>query len=126
MIKTVFSFTVFCLFAILPIFSQTVNDVPIKDIDIKYIEIVGSPRSMSSKMNIEIEFGQKGNLIGSQNTKIKDENGERVLFNSMIDALNFMDENGYKYLDSYVTTFNKIHTYHYILIKKEDKYEIGR
>ena len=101
-----------------PLFSQTVNDVPIKDIDVKYIEIIGSQRSVSSKMNIEIEFGQKGNLIGSNNTKIKDENGERVLFNSMVDALNFMDKNGYEYLDSYTTSFNDNSTYHYILKKK--------
>jgi hypothetical protein len=112
-----FSVSLFLLFTS-PLSSQTVNDVPIKDIEAKYIEIVGSKRSISSKMNIEIEFGQKGNLIGSNNTKIKDENGERVLFNSMVDALNFMDKNGYEYLDSYITTFNDDNTYHYILKKK--------
>lgn len=100
--------------------AQTVNDKPIADIDIKYIEIEGTPRTMSKKMNIEIQFGQEGNLMGNQNTKIKDENGERLLFNSMIDALNFMDKNGYEYLDSYITTYKGSNTYHYILKRKED------
>ncbi len=107
--------------ALTPVFSQTVNDVPIKDIKVKYIEVIGNQRTMSKKMNIEIEFGQEGNLMGAQNTKIKDEDGNRVLFNSMVDALNFMDKHGYKYLDSYITNHKETNSYHYILVKKEEE-----
>ncbi|WP_289023758.1 hypothetical protein [uncultured Salegentibacter sp.] len=93
----------------------------IKDIDVKYIEIVGTPRTISNKMNVEIQFGQEGNLVGAQNTKIKDSDGSRIFFNSMVDALNFMDKYGYKYLDSYITSANETTTYHYILIKKREE-----
>jgi hypothetical protein len=119
--KAIFYFLFICLFASSSAFAQTVNGVPIQDINAKYIEIVGAERTLSKKMNIEIEFGQEGKLIGSKNTKVEDENGERVLFNSMVSALNFMDENGYKYLDSYITKYKDNSTYHYILIRKDEK-----
>jgi len=35
---------------------------------------------------------------------LKDENGELLVFNSMIDALNFMSEHGYKFLSSHALT----------------------
>ena len=36
------------------VFSQTVNDVPIKDIDVAYVQIVGYSKLMSTKLNIQI------------------------------------------------------------------------
>ena len=38
--------------------SQTVNDITLKDIDVNYVEIVGTSRVLSSKLTVEIDFGQ--------------------------------------------------------------------
>ena len=104
-------------------FSQTVNDIPLKDIDVEYIEIVGTSRALSDKINIQIDFGQNTKFFGTNKTKkILDETGEKVKFNSMIDALNFMNENGYKFVQAYAFAEEKQNVYHYLMKKeKNDK-----
>ena len=39
--------------------AQTVNDVPIKDIDVEYVQIVGAAKFFSTKVVIGIDFGQR-------------------------------------------------------------------
>ena len=39
-------------------FSQTVNDVPIKDINVDYVQIIGTGRGLSTKLNVRLDFGQ--------------------------------------------------------------------
>ena len=39
--------------------AQTVNDTPLKDIDVEYVQIVGTSKLLSTKLTIEIDFGQK-------------------------------------------------------------------
>lgn len=99
-------------------FSQTVNDVPIADIDAEYIRIVGSGKIFSSKVNVQLEFGQHDKLF-SDNTTVRDENDKPVEFNSMVDALNFMDENGYEFLTAYAITMGNRNVYHYLMRKTE-------
>ena len=98
-------------------FSQTVNDVPIKDIDVEYIQIVGTSRFMSNKVSIKIDFGQENSFWSEKDTKIKDETGKNVIFNSMIDALNFMSKNGYEFVQAYAITVGNQNVYHYLMKK---------
>ena len=103
------------------IFSQTVNDVPIKDIDVEYVQIVGTSKLMSTKLTIQIDFGQETKYwSGGKETIVKDENGKKTTFNSMIDALNFMSSNGYKFTDSYALTIGNQNVYHFLLEKNRD------
>jgi hypothetical protein len=111
---------IFCL-AVLGLsnaFSQTVNDIPIKDIDVDYIQIVGTSKLLSNKVTIEIDFGQENKYWSVKDTQVKDENGKLLVFNSMIDALNFLSKNGYKFVNAYAITIASQNVYHYIL-KKE-------
>lgn len=39
-------------------FAQTVNDVPIKDINVDYVQIIGTGRGLSTKLNVRLDFGQ--------------------------------------------------------------------
>ena len=101
-------------------FSQTVNDVPLKDIDVDYVQIIGTGRSLSTKVNVEIDFGQETKSISFKNgTNIKDERGRNVKFNSMMDALNFMSANGYVFQFAYTTNNEKDEAVYYILKKKD-------
>ena len=94
--------TLFSLFLFLNVFtaqSQTVNDISVNKIDVEYIQIVGTSKLFSKKVTIQIDFGQNTKFFTSSNeTQIKDKSGRFVKFNSMIDALNFMNSIGYHYL----------------------------
>ena len=102
------------------IFSQTVNDVPIKDIDVEYVQIVGTSKLFSNKLSIEIDFGQENKFFSSdKDTRVKDVNGKNMIFNSMIDALNFMTKNGYEFVQAYAFAIGNQNVYHYLLRKKK-------
>lgn len=114
--------TLFCLLALfyfgLPeVKSQTVNDIPIKDINVQYIQIVGRSFNSGRVFDIEIDFGQATKLFSSKEEHVKDENGKSVKFNSMIDALNLFCKNGYKFVTAYVNTNADQPIYYYLLEK---------
>lgn len=99
--------------------AQTVNDIPIKDIDVEYVQIVGTSRFLSNKLTIEIDFGQENKLFSSdKDTRVKDAAGKNMIFNSMIDALNFMTKNGFEFVQAYAITTSNQNVYHYLLRKK--------
>jgi len=99
--------------------SVTVNDIPIKNIDVEYIQIVGTSKLMSNKVSIEIDFGQENKYWSNKNTVVKDGDGKKMDFNSMIDALNFMNQNGYEFVQAYAFSVNNQNVYHYLMKKKE-------
>lgn len=100
--------------------AQTVNDVPIKDIDVEYVQIVGTQKVIGNKVIIQIDFGQETKYFKQWNqTMLKDEEGKQVNFNSMIDALNFMSANGYDFKDAYTITIGNQNVYHYLLQKRD-------
>ena len=111
---------VIALFSFSLSFSQTVNDKPISDIDVEYVQIVGTAKLFSKKVNIQIDFGQEDKLFSTNDTQVKDENGKLMTFNSMIDALNFMSKNGYDFVDAYTITISNQNVYHYLLKKRKE------
>lgn len=108
------------LFGLTDLYSQTVNDIPIEDIDVDYIEVVGTSKILSNKLTIELDFGQENKLFNSKDTQVKDEDGKRLTFNSMIDALNFFSDNGYEFATAYAVTIGNRNVYHYMLKRKEE------
>ena len=103
-------------------FAQTINNVPLKDIDVEYIEIVGTPTVLSTKLTIELDFGQENKFWGNREYDLRDADGKRIKFNSMIDALNFMGKNGYELIMPYIvpsTSSSSGSVYHYLLRRKK-------
>lgn len=100
--------------------AQTVNDIPINEIDVEYIQIVGTSKLLSNKVTIQIDFGQENKYWSNKDTQVKDENGKLVVFNSMIDSLNFLSENGYEFVNAYAITLGNQNVYHYILKRKDN------
>ena len=100
-------------------FSQTINDIPLKDIDVEYIEILGTPKAFSTKLNIELDFGQENKVWSNREYQLKNAEGKKIEFNSMIDALNFMAKNGYELIMPYIVTESSKSVYHYLLRKKK-------
>jgi len=102
--------------------SQTVNDIPITEIDVEYLQIVGTSRLLSNKVSIEIDFGQQSKFFSSgKETQIKDVSGKPLIFNSMIDALNFMTSNGYSFVQAYAFAVDNQNVYHYLMKKSIPK-----
>jgi len=101
------------------LFSQTINDKPISEIDVEYIQIVGNSRFMSDKVTIEIDFGQNTTYFSTtrKETIIKDASGNNIKFNSMIDAINFMSNQGYDFTQSYAVTVSNQVTFYAIMRK---------
>lgn len=114
--------TAFLLFTVLCIgtgFGQSVNGIPLKDIDVDYVRIVGTSNWSGTKVNIDIDFGQKQKLWSNDDTKLLDSASNPIKLNSMIDALNFMCKNGYEFLTAYVVTSNNQNVYNYLLRRKK-------
>lgn len=96
--------------------AQTVNDIPLKDIDVEYVRIVGTSKLLTTKLTIEIDFGQRTKFFSSgKETIVKDMDGKPIDFNSMIDALNFMSKNGFEFVTAYALSVGNQNVYHYLL-----------
>lgn len=101
--------------------AQTVNDIPIKDIDAEYIRIVGTQIPFTSKISVEVDFGQEDNPRKRNYTAIRDEYGKLMAFNSMIDALNFMSKNGYDFVDVFTISSGDQSICHYLMRKRKNE-----
>jgi hypothetical protein len=117
--NTFLTLMAFGFFGLSSAYSQTVNDVMIKDIDVQYIQIVGTTQLLSNKVTVDIDFGQLNKIFSTKDTQVKDENGKLVRFNSMIDALNFFSKNGYKFVNAYALSASDQNVYHYIMEKNK-------
>ncbi|MBL0026875.1 MAG: hypothetical protein IPO98_18630 [Saprospiraceae bacterium] len=98
-----------------------VNNIPLDSISTEYVEIIGTTKLLSSKLNIELDFGQYNSIWKNSDTRLTNDHGKKIDLNSMIDALNFMSQNGYEYIDSYVLSNSNVSAYHYILHKIKAK-----
>ena len=111
-ITTVVLAAMFCL----PLAAQTVNDKPIREIDSEYMQIVGIQNLMSTKVTVEVDFGE---MLSGKDVKVKDAAGKTIKFNSMIDALNFFSKNGYDFVEAYGFTDGDVKTYLYLMKKRK-------
>ena len=119
MTKRILIFTILLISGISS-FSQTVNDIPISEIDVEYIQILGTSKLFSKKVTIQIDFGQATKFFSSgKETQVKNSEGKLVKFNSMIDALNFMSANGYDFTQAYAFAVGNQNVYHYLMKKKK-------
>ncbi len=107
------------------VFSQVIIDgVDINQLpDVEYCQLLGVGKFLSAKMNISIDYGQKRKFLGKKNFFVTDKDGKKVIFFSMIEGLNYMNNNGWEYVNSYVVTVDgsfggKQNVYHYLLRRK--------
>ena len=95
----------------------TVEGVNINELDIDYCKLNGYNKSMfGMKIIISVDYGQKFNMFKTQ--RIVGPEGKDMVFNSMIGALNFMERNGWEYVNNYTISSGDKLIYHYLLKKK--------
>ncbi|MBL7830145.1 MAG: hypothetical protein JNK41_03895, partial [Saprospiraceae bacterium] len=108
------------IFGLSYLHAQSINDIPLAEINVEYIQIVGTSKLFSNKLTIQIDFGQENKFwTGQGDNRIKDVNGKVINFNTMIDALNFLSENGYEFINAYAIATPNQNVYHYILKRQK-------
>jgi len=86
----------------------------------EYCEIVGYGKLLSAKMVIYVDYGQKRKFMTNpKKFYIRDKEGKKIIFYSMIQGLNFMYANGWEFVHCYVATTSKGNVYHYLLKRKK-------
>lgn len=84
-----------------------------------YCELLGTRQFLSKKVTISIDFGQQTKLFSDN--RMVDENGNVIVFNSMIDAMNYMGNLGWEFEQAYVVTVGSGSSsslvYHWLLSK---------
>lgn len=85
-----------------------------------YAELLGFEKGLfSNKVTVTVDFGQDVSFWKQgRDNKIVDENGKDIVFNSMVDAMNFMGEKGWSFVQAYVVTHGNQNVYHWLLTKK--------
>ena len=87
-----------------------------------FCEIVGTGKLLSNKVKVQIDFGQATPYFKSYQTFLVDENGKKIEFNSMVDAMNQLAKLGWKFEQAYVITVDqgvsKQNVYHWLLSKE--------
>lgn len=84
-----------------------------------YIELLGEQKSIfSTKVRVKVDFGQPTSFWKSPNEqRLVSEDGKDINFNSMIDAMNYMGQFGWKFVQAYVITIGSQNVYHWLLYK---------
>ena len=113
--KNITIFIVFLAFSI-SVKSQHVfvNDVDINELDIEYCELrVGQPLN-PLKVKIYVDYGQAFS-IKRQNIMTPDK--KVIRFNSAVHALNFMDQNGWDYIEQVAVQTSEATSFKYVMKK---------
>lgn len=118
--KLILLFLFVCLLGLSTVLSQTVNDIEIQDISVEYMQIIGTTKLFSTKVTVELDFGKEPSFWATAGMQVKDELGKPVVFNSMIDALNFFSRYGYDFVSSDAITVSNLIIYHYLLKKHKE------
>jgi hypothetical protein len=80
----------------------------------EYCIIVGTTQMFSTKVKITVDFGEERSFWGGRDY-ITDETGNVVKFNSMVDALNYMNSIGWQFVSAYPMVSNQGTCYHYLM-----------
>ena len=115
--KLFFTALLLMLFALVT--TVTAQDKPHTDASVKFIycELTNAEKSVGTMTTVEADFGQaKG---GFHDSRLKDQQtGKVITFNSIVDALNYMGNQGWELVDTYQEKVENRIVHHWILKKR--------
>ena len=82
----------------------------------QYCQIIASPKLLSNKVTIDIDFGEEKSIW--RDNRLKNYDGRLKKFNTVIDALNYMGRDGWIFINAYPVTIGTGVIYHFAF-KKE-------
>ena len=84
-----------------------------------YCELLGTQGLLSKKVTVQVDFGQQTKFFSDN--RLVDEKGNVIVFNSMVDAMNYMGTLGWEFEQAYVVTLGSgagaSNVYHWLLSK---------
>ena len=84
-----------------------------------YCELLGTQQFLSKKVTVQVDFGQQTKYFSDN--RLVDEKGNVIVFNSMVDAMNYMGTLGWEFEQAYVVTIGSgnstSNVYHWLLSK---------
>jgi hypothetical protein len=85
----------------------------------QYCQVIGTCSNIfCTKLVIQVDYGNFGSKLRERNGLVIGEDGKVEKFTSMIDALNYMNNEGWIFVNAYVITVNNQNVYHYVLKRK--------
>ncbi len=81
----------------------------------QYCQVIATPRLVSNKVTIDIDFGEQKSFWRDERLKTYD--GKLKKFNTIIDALNFMGKEGWVFINAYPVTMGTTSIYHFAFKK---------
>ena len=80
--------------------SLFINGLPLDSIQVEYIEAETCRVAFTTKVFLEIDFGQESKILYNKYNRIADENGNYIEFKSNMDALNQLSKIGFVLIDT--------------------------
>jgi hypothetical protein len=88
----------------------------------QYCQVIATPRLLSNKVTIEIDFGEQRSIW--RNERLRTYDGRLKKFNTIIDALNFMGLEGWVFINAYAVKMGETDIYHFAFKKQVSKAEL--
>ena len=82
----------------------------------QYCQVIASPRLLSNKVTIDIDFGEEKSFW--RDTRLKTDAGKLKKFNTVIDALNYMGKAGWIFINAYPVRMGETEIYHFAFKKQ--------
>lgn len=81
-----------------------------------YIMIVGTRKFLSNDVTVTIDYGQQRGFFSD--LRLKDnQTGKPIVFNSMIDALNYLGNLGWEFVQAFAVSMGDSNVYHFLMKK---------
>lgn len=80
----------------------------------EYCMVVATSNLLGTKVSISVDKGQEVKLFRNTGA-VKDDEGKLKKFNTVVDALNYMNEDGWEFVDAYSVAVGQQNVYHYMM-----------
>jgi hypothetical protein len=81
----------------------------------QYCMVVATPKMLSNKVTITVDFGQETKFFSLKDQSLKDSEGKPIVFNSAVDALNYMSTQGWFFVNAYTLQVSGANVMYYVL-----------
>ena len=88
----------------------------------QYCQLIATPRLLSNKVTIDIDFGDEKSIW--QDNRLKTYDGRIKKFNTIIDAMNYMGRDGWVFINAYPVRMGETVIYHFAFKKQFTKSEL--
>lgn len=90
--------------------------------EIEYIQLLGVDVGIfKKKLTVIVNYGQKIKAFDTD-TQVEGDDGKAIIFNSMVDALNYFNNHGWDFVTAYAVSNpggTSGSTYHYLMRRKK-------